>query len=151
MTAIEKIINFVNSKGKPVWWKHCVRLAIEKGELQKDDADFLYGIAKMEAGLLEKGEEFSGYQKDRSSPQLASIRVAVGTININAAFLLRFIITNLLISHASSVKKTHRQSTGCGKYSRPQFTLFNTLWQGFKEQARHDKCQYLHNQRHPTP
>lgn len=67
MTAIEKIVNFVNSKGKPVWWKHCVRLVIEKGELQKDDADFLYGIAKMEAGLLEKGEEFSGYQKDLSS------------------------------------------------------------------------------------
>ena len=67
MTAIEKIVNFVNSKGKPVWWKHCVRLVIEKGELQKDDAELLYGIAKMEAGLLEKGEEFPGYQKDLSS------------------------------------------------------------------------------------
>src|SRR6187431_3436309 len=67
MTAIEKIFNFINAKGKPIWWKHCVRLAIEKGELQKNDADFLFDIAKMEAGFLEKSEEFADYQKDLSS------------------------------------------------------------------------------------
>jgi recombinational DNA repair ATPase RecF len=67
MTAIEKIVNFINAKGKPVWWKHCVRLAIEKGDLQKSDADFLFEIAKMEAGFLEKSEEFAEYQKNISS------------------------------------------------------------------------------------
>ncbi|WP_331345409.1 AAA family ATPase [Cellvibrio sp. UBA7661] len=67
MTAIEKIINFINAKGKPVWWKHCVRLAIEKGDLQKNEADFLFDIAKMEAGLLEKCDEFADYQKNLSS------------------------------------------------------------------------------------
>lgn len=67
MTAIEKIVNFINAKGKPAWWKHCVRLAIEKGELQKNDADLLFDIAKMEAGFLERSKEFADYQKNLSS------------------------------------------------------------------------------------
>lgn len=81
MTAIEKIVNFINAKGKPVWWKHCVRLAIENSEFQKNDADFLFDIAKMEAGLIEKSEEFADFQKDLSS---AGFEEEIETITISS-------------------------------------------------------------------
>ncbi|MGF1758758.1 AAA family ATPase [Photobacterium sagamiensis] len=63
MTPTEQIINWTNDTRRPVWWRHAVRLALEKTKLTIDDYNVLINIALMQSGLAPKTPEYETYKK----------------------------------------------------------------------------------------
>lgn len=63
MTQIEKVVTWVNNANKPLWWRQIIRKVMEQGELQRQDLELIYQIAKMEFGLLPRTPEFPNYVK----------------------------------------------------------------------------------------
>lgn len=53
MTAIAKIVEWANKTGRPIWWKHTVRLLIEKQELTGANQELIYKLARRESGFPE--------------------------------------------------------------------------------------------------
>ncbi|MEH6530487.1 MAG: AAA family ATPase [Photobacterium frigidiphilum] len=63
MTPTEQIINWTNDTRRPIWWRHAVRLALEKVKLNNDDYNLLINIALMQSGLAPKTPEYELYKK----------------------------------------------------------------------------------------
>ena len=64
MTQIAKVVKWVNSANKPLWWRQVVRRVMEQGDLQQQDLQLIYQIAKMEFGLLPQDANFPNYTKE---------------------------------------------------------------------------------------
>ncbi|WP_160061617.1 AAA family ATPase [Psychromonas sp. L1A2] len=64
MTQIAKVVKWVNSANKPLWWRQVVRRVMEQGDLQQQDLQLIYQIAKMEFGLLPEDANFPNYTKE---------------------------------------------------------------------------------------
>ncbi len=56
MSQITKVVEWVNQDGKPLWWRHAIRIVLGHGEIKPEFVDILYNLAKMEFGLLQKDE-----------------------------------------------------------------------------------------------
>ncbi|GGI69498.1 hypothetical protein GCM10007978_04180 [Shewanella hanedai] len=56
MSQVAQVVEWVNQDGKPLWWRHAIRLALGHGEIKPEFVDVLYNLAKMEFGLLQKDE-----------------------------------------------------------------------------------------------
>ncbi|MCZ4339409.1 hypothetical protein [Shewanella colwelliana] len=63
MTQIAKVVKWVNSAKKPLWWRQVIRRVMEQGELQQQDLQLIYQIAKMEFGLIPQTKEYPNYVK----------------------------------------------------------------------------------------
>ncbi|WP_194165916.1 AAA family ATPase [Shewanella sp. YLB-07] len=63
MTQIAKVVTWVNRAKKPLWWRQVIRRVMEQGELQQQDLQLIYQVAKMELGLLPKTADFPNYIK----------------------------------------------------------------------------------------
>jgi hypothetical protein len=63
ITQIAKVVTWVNSDKKPLWWRQVIRKVMEQGELQQQDFQLIYQVAKMEFGLLQKTANFPNYIK----------------------------------------------------------------------------------------
>ncbi|WP_286297684.1 AAA family ATPase [Vibrio apostichopi] len=59
--SIESVVSWANKLKKNLWWRHAIRLAIEKGELGGDDLQILFTVAKMEHDLETQDESYSDY------------------------------------------------------------------------------------------
>jgi hypothetical protein len=60
MTQIAKVVTWVNSGQKPLWWRQVIRRVMEQGELQQEDLQLIiYQVAKMEFDLLTKTADYS--------------------------------------------------------------------------------------------
>lgn len=77
MTPIELITQWIDD-GKPIWWKHAVRLALLHGELEQTHLDDVYRFARMEHQLDMLTPEFmfgsnsidiSGYVSESTKPE----------------------------------------------------------------------------------
>jgi len=109
MTPIEKIVEWV--KDKPVFWRHAIRLIIRKGELKEKQFELIYTIARMENGVIEKGDVYpmyelpvsaSGYREEVSEIKLAILKdvVNVGSLATNQE--LRFNTNGLNIVYGDN-------------------------------------------------
>lgn len=56
MSQVVKVVEWVNQDGKPLWWRHVIRVALDHGEVKPEFIDALYNLAKMEFGLLPRDE-----------------------------------------------------------------------------------------------
>ncbi|ENH7395527.1 AAA family ATPase [Vibrio vulnificus] len=59
--SIESVVSWANKLKKNLWWRHAIRLAANKGILERDDFDFLFKVAKMEHGLEDQDESYADY------------------------------------------------------------------------------------------
>lgn len=85
MTPIEQIKEWIENK--PVWWRHTTRLALMNGELDQDDINQIYQIARVEHKLdgqqldrtqFEKPLDFTGYTSEIDKVNLVSIENVQG-------------------------------------------------------------------------
>ncbi|MFJ2539611.1 AAA family ATPase [Pseudomonas sp. NPDC087614] len=67
MTAIAKIVEWANKTGRPIWWKHTVRLLIEKQELTGANQELIYKLARRESGFPESIEDYENYNSSISA------------------------------------------------------------------------------------
>jgi energy-coupling factor transporter ATP-binding protein EcfA2 len=67
MTAIAKIVEWANKPDRPIWWKHTIRLLIEKQELTAEHQALIYKIARKESGFPETFENFENYKINLSA------------------------------------------------------------------------------------
>jgi hypothetical protein len=67
MTAIAKIVEWANKTGRPIWWKHTVRLLIEKQELTGANQELIYKLARRESGFPELIEDYENYNSSISA------------------------------------------------------------------------------------
>ena len=67
MTAIAKIVDWINEPTRPIWWRHAIRLLIDKQSLTSEDHTLLYKIARKEAGFGDIVELFEDYVTPVSS------------------------------------------------------------------------------------
>ncbi|NQZ59571.1 MAG: AAA family ATPase, partial [Lentisphaeraceae bacterium] len=49
--AVEELIVWINEANRPVWWRHAVRLLLEKQILLKGDDEILLQLARKQAGF----------------------------------------------------------------------------------------------------
>ncbi|TCO01810.1 ATPase [Vibrio crassostreae] len=49
--SIESVVGWANKLKKNLWWRHALRLAANKGELDDGDLQLLFALSKEEAGL----------------------------------------------------------------------------------------------------
>ncbi|BCQ33241.1 hypothetical protein ERHA55_06440 [Erwinia rhapontici] len=59
--SIESVVGWANSLKRNLWWLHAIRLAAEKGELDRDDFELLLSVAKMEHGLEAPSKSYVNY------------------------------------------------------------------------------------------
>ncbi|HHQ4663929.1 TPA: AAA family ATPase, partial [Aeromonas veronii] len=98
MTPIEKIKGWIEDK--PIWWKHTIRLALVNGELDQDDINEIYQIARIEHYLedeqqfdrsrLDVALDFSGYTTEVDKVNLASIENVQGVGVLHDEQILKF-------------------------------------------------------------
>lgn len=62
MIPIEEIKTWIEDK--PTWWKHSVKLALENGELDQNNLDEIYQVARIEHGLELPLEKSPPYQRE---------------------------------------------------------------------------------------
>ncbi|SDY48560.1 AAA family ATPase [Pseudomonas salomonii] len=67
MSAIAQIVDWINEPARPIWWKHAIRLLIEKQKLDAEDHKLLYQISRKEAGFPEKIDNYEAYLTPISS------------------------------------------------------------------------------------
>mgnify|MGYP003631135085 CR=1 FL=1 len=79
MQPIEKLVDWV--KDKPVFWRHAVKLALSKGELTEAQHRLIWAIAKMEYGVIDKGELYPLYETPVNATGLVS---EVSEINLSS-------------------------------------------------------------------
>lgn len=58
--SVESVVNWANRLDKCLWWRQAIKLAAEKGNLEREDFEFLFTIAKMEHGLEPQTESYTG-------------------------------------------------------------------------------------------
>jgi len=109
MTPIEKIVDW--AKDKPVFWRHAIRLIIQKGELKEKQFELIYAIARMEYGVIEKGDVYpmyelpisaSGYRKEVSEIKLAILKDVVNVGSLAANQELKFNTNGLNIVYGDN-------------------------------------------------
>ena len=98
MTPIELITQWIED-GKPLWWKHAVRLALLHGELEQTHLNDVYRFARMEHQLDMPTPEFmfgsnpidiSGYVSELTKVNLYSLSNVVGVGALAEGQELRF-------------------------------------------------------------
>ncbi|MBW2011793.1 MAG: hypothetical protein JRI32_09210, partial [Deltaproteobacteria bacterium] len=67
MTAITRIVDWINEDGRPTWRRHTIRLLLEGYKLEEIHYDLLYNIARKEAGFNEELPLFDSYAELVSS------------------------------------------------------------------------------------
>lgn len=97
MTPIEQIKGWIEDK--PIWWKHTIRLALSNGELDQDDINHIYHIARIKHELdeqqLDRAQldiqlEFSGYITEIDKVNLISIENVQGVGVLHTEQILKF-------------------------------------------------------------
>lgn len=98
MTPIEQITQWIED-GKPLWWKHAVRLALRHGELEQVHLDEVYRFARMEHQLDMPTPDFmfgnhpidiSGYVSESARVNIYSLSNVVGVSALAEGQELRF-------------------------------------------------------------
>ncbi|MDN3554618.1 AAA family ATPase [Halomonas maura] len=88
MTPVEKIAHWV--EGKPVWWKHAVRLSLYNETLGREELDEILQVARVESGLYEEAElsddvksklDVKGYE---SESEKVTVRSISNVVNVGA-------------------------------------------------------------------
>lgn len=59
--SVESVVNWANKLKKNLWWRQAIRLAAEKGKLERDDFELLFTVAKIEHGLESQTKSYAGY------------------------------------------------------------------------------------------
>lgn len=90
MTAITRIIEWINEEKHPVWWRHGVRLLIEKGNLTVNEQELLFRIARKDAGFPEDMPQYTEYEQPIKADGFGSeeepvVLVSLGPTNNVAA------------------------------------------------------------------
>lgn len=57
--SLKGVIDWINGDGKPLWWRHAVRIAIGHGYISDTHMHVLLELAKMEFGLTQHDDMFS--------------------------------------------------------------------------------------------
>jgi energy-coupling factor transporter ATP-binding protein EcfA2 len=116
MTPIEKIIDW--AKDKPVFWRHTIRLLLQKGEIKEKQFELIYSIAKMEYGIIEKGDVYpmyelpisaSGYQEEVSEIKLAVVKnvINVGSLATNQELIFNINGLNIVYGDNGAGKSSY--------------------------------------------
>lgn len=80
--SIESVVDWANKLKRNLWWRHAIRLAAEKGKLERDDFELLFTIAKIEHGLEAPNEFYAnciaplnltGFGEEKNAVNLKSI------------------------------------------------------------------------------
>jgi energy-coupling factor transporter ATP-binding protein EcfA2 len=50
--SVKSVIDWINLNGKPLWWRHAVRITIEHGSISDKHKEVLYELAKTEFGII---------------------------------------------------------------------------------------------------
>lgn len=104
MTQIAKVVKWVNSANKPLWWRQVVRRVMEQGDLQQQDLQFIHQIAKMEFGLLPQDANFpncikevavAGFEAEVAPVTLASLGSVKNVSSLIEGVTLNFPIEGL--------------------------------------------------------
>lgn len=88
MTPIEQIEEWI--KDKPVWWRHSVRLALEKGGLDDELLGEAYELALIEHGLADVTDEFDNatqpidFSGHTSEEEIVNIRSLGNVLGVGA-------------------------------------------------------------------
>lgn len=59
--SVESVVDWANKLKKNLWWRQAIRLAAEKGELERDDFELLFTVAKIEHGLESQSVFYPDY------------------------------------------------------------------------------------------
>ncbi len=97
--SIESVVSWANSLKKNRWWLHAIRLAAEKGELDRQDFELLFMVAKMEHGLEAPSEFYAdciaplnlaGFGEEKNAVNLKSISKVSNVSALTPDALLEF-------------------------------------------------------------
>lgn len=111
MTAIAKIVDWINEPARPIWWRHAIRLLIEKQNLTSEDHTLLYKIARKEAGfgdIVELFEEFSapvsseGFKLEEKPVTLKSLGPTFNISALASDQILEFSRTGLTVVYGDN-------------------------------------------------
>ncbi|RLA18427.1 MAG: hypothetical protein DRQ56_07535, partial [Gammaproteobacteria bacterium] len=54
MTAITRIVDWINQDARPIWMRHTLQLLLDKNELGERDYETLFRLARKAAGFSEE-------------------------------------------------------------------------------------------------
>jgi energy-coupling factor transporter ATP-binding protein EcfA2 len=111
MTAIAKIVDWINEPARPIWWRHAIRLLIEKQSLTAEDHTLLCKIARKEAGfgdIVELIEDYAapvsseGFKLEEKPVTLISLGPTLNISALASDQILKFSKTGLTVVYGDN-------------------------------------------------
>lgn len=145
-TTLEKLIDWINEPSKPIWWKHAVRLLLNKRFLGQNDLEQLFLIAKKETGFKSEIDldEFRmpvsavGYEREITSVNLVDVNNVNNVSALASNQKLQFEEEGLTIVYGDN---------GAGKSSYTKILKNSCLTRGEKPRIKGN----LHTQNNELP
>ncbi|MBU9838419.1 AAA family ATPase [Rahnella aceris] len=115
--SIESVVGWANSLKRNLWWLHAIRLAAEKGELDRDDFELLFTVAKMEHGLEAPSESYADYIAPLNLAGFGEEKNAVNLKSISKVNNVSALVSNASLEFAITGLTAVYGDNGSGKSS----------------------------------
>ncbi|WP_226888205.1 hypothetical protein [Pectobacterium aquaticum] len=128
--SIESVVGWANSLKKNLWWLHAIRLAAEKGNLNRDDFELLFTVAKMEHGLEAPSKSYADYITPLNLAGFGEEKNAVNLKSISKVSHVSALVSDALLEFATVGLTAVYGDNGSGKSSYARVcpvTVFCTI------------------------
>jgi energy-coupling factor transporter ATP-binding protein EcfA2 len=134
MTAIAKIIEWINESNRPIWWRHATRLLIEEQKLLSDHHNLLYRIARKEAGFTEAFDSFEEFSNPVSADGFKLEEMTVTLDSLGPTENISALANDQILKFARSGLTVIYGDNGSGKSSYAKILKNACLTRGEKPQ-----------------
>lgn len=115
--SIESVVSWANKLKKNLWWRHAIRLAAEKGSLDRNDLQLLLSVAKMEHALEAKDDSYDDYIAPLDLTGFGEEKQAVNLKSIGKVNHVSALVSDSLIEFGTEGLTTVYGDNGSGKSS----------------------------------
>ncbi|WP_275076714.1 AAA family ATPase [Providencia rettgeri] len=115
--SVESVVNWANKLKKNLWWRQAIRLAAEKGELERDDFELLFTVAKIEHGLESQTKSYAGYISPLNLSGFGEEKNEVNLKSISNVKHVSALVSDALLEFATNGLTAVYGDNGSGKSS----------------------------------
>ncbi|KJM65372.1 ATPase [Pluralibacter gergoviae] len=115
--STERVVSWANKLKKNLWWRHAIRLAAEKGKLERDDFELLFTVAKIEHGLETMSASYASCIAPLSLIGFGEEQNAVNLKSISKVNNVSALVSNAMLEFATDGLTAVYGDNGSGKSS----------------------------------
>lgn len=115
--SVESVVDWANKLKKNLWWRLAIKLAAEKGELERDDFELIFTVAKSEHGLEPQSESYADYVAPLNLTGFGEEKNAVNLKSISKVGHISALVSDSSLEFATDGLTAVYGDNGSGKSS----------------------------------